>query len=376
MGENNRRKDSEEGLIHLAKETGGQVVLSSNDLGSILTRVVEDSFSYYVLSFYPKDISSKGHFRKIDVTLKDKKGLKVSAVKGYYEPKPINRQSSNERLLSLKETMLTSLSTELHISGEPEVLADPDGKPLLYFSLALPAEDFRIDKNKKKSEIKAELLLQVTNHYSLQMPLYQNNELKRTFTSDDFSNGQQPRLTYQTVLPLAPGYYHLKAIVRDQKTGIHGVYSSSVVVRDLEKPSVPSSLILTKYAAQYDPATQEGMVEKILSAGNSVYYPQADHEFRKGDVIYAVFHVYNATPEDFEWAANGVQVGLLQENQPVKGLNIYGQPLPDRDAGLIRYILRLETAELEPGEYTFMALLPNYPSRSEQQLEENFMLRP
>ena len=42
MGENNRRKDSEEGLIHLAEETGGQVVLSSNDLGSILTRVGQD----------------------------------------------------------------------------------------------------------------------------------------------------------------------------------------------------------------------------------------------------------------------------------------------------------------------------------------------
>lgn len=376
MGENNRRKDSEEGLIHLAEETGGQVVLSSNDLGSILTRVVEDSHSYYVLSYYPNNLSARGYFRKIDVSLRDKKGFRVSAVKGYYEPKPINRQSSNERLLSLKETMQTSISRDLRISGEPEVLADPDGKPVLYMSIGVPAEDFHPDREKKKSEIEAEILLQVTNHYSLQMPLYHNNTVKRSFTREELSAGQSPRITYRTMLPLAPGYYHLKAIIRDKKTGSHGVYSSSVVVRDLKAESVPSSLILTKYAAQENPENQDEQVKNILSVGEVVYYPQADHEFRKGDVIYAVFHVYNATPEDFEWAANGVQAGLLKENQPVKNIPIYGNPLPEKGSRIIRYVLVLETAELDPGEYTFMALLPSYPSRSEQHLEEQFMLSP
>ncbi|MFH1964613.1 MAG: VWA domain-containing protein [Acidobacteriota bacterium] len=376
MGENNRRKDSEEGLIHLAEETGGQVVLSSNDLGSILTRVVEDSHSYYVLSYYPNSFSARGNFRKIDVSLKDKKGFRVSAVKGYYEPKPIDRQSSNERLLSLKETMQTSISRDLRISGEPEVLVDPDGKPLLYLSIGVPAEDFHPDRDKKTSEIEAEILLQVTNHYSLQMPLYHNDTVKRSFTREELSAGQSPRVTYQTMLPLAPGYYHLKGIIRDKKTGVHGIYASSVVVRDLKADSVPSSLILTKYAAQEDQDVQDDLANRVLSAGGNIYYPQPDHEFRKGDIIYAVFHVYNATPEDFEWAANGVQAGLLKDDQPVKNISIYGNPLPEKDSRVIRYVLVLETAELDPGEYTFMALLPNYPSRSEQHLEEQFTLRP
>ncbi len=376
MGENNRRKDEEEGLIHLAEETGGQVVLSSNDLGSILTRVVEDSHSYYVLSYYPGDLSSQGHFRDIDVSLKNSKGFKVSAVRGYYETKPINRQSSNERLLSLKETLQTSISRDLRISGEPEVFADPEGKPLLYLSIAVPAEDFSFDRNKNKSEIEAELLLQITNHYSMQMPLYQHNELKRALTREDFSNAQQPRLTYQTMLPLAPGYYHLKGIVRDKKTGVHGIYTSSVVVRDLNAESVPSSLVMTRYAAEAVPEGRDNLVNQVLSAGGTVYYPQADHEFRKGDAIYVLFHVYNATPEDFAWAAEGVQAGLLKDDQPVSGINIYGNPLPDEGSRIIRYVLMLETAELEPGEYSFMALLPNYPSRIEQQLEEKFVLKP
>ena len=375
MSENNRRKDEEEGLIHLAEETGGQVVLSSNDLGSILTRVVEDSHSYYVLSYYPRDLSSEGHFRDIDVSLVNGKGMKVSAVKGYYEQKPINRQSSNERLLSLKETMLTSISRDLRISGEPEVFADPEGKPLLYLSLSIPAGDFGLDSEKKKSEVEAELLLQVTNHYSLQMPLYQNTELKSSFTREDLQTGDAG-LTYQTMLPLAPGYYHLKGIVRDKKTGVHGIYTSSVVIRDLGGESVPSSLVMTRYAAEAKPDSQDDLLNKVLSAGGTIYYPQADHEFRKGDAIYALFHVYNATPEDFAWAAEGVQAGLLKEGQPVAGISIYGNPLPDEDSRIIRYVLMLETAELEPGEYTFMALLPNYPSRSEQHLEENFVLRP
>ena len=374
MAENIRLKDSEEGLIHLAEQTGGKVVLSNNDLGSILTKVVEDSHSYYVLSYYPKDVSNRGRFRKIDISLPEIEGCKVSFVRGYYEPKPISRQSSNERLLSLKETMQTSISRDLRISGEPEVIADFDGKPLLYLSIAVPAADFDIDTTRKESEIEAELLLQVSNHYSLQMPLYQNSELKGSFTREDFQGGGIPELTYQTLLPLAPGYYHLKGIIRDRESGIHGIYNSSVVIRDLAASSVPSSLIMTRYSVPFDPENEEDIAGRLLAAGESVYYPQADHEFRKGEVIYAMFHVYNATAEDFEWAAKGVQVGILRDDQPVKGINIYGRPLPEPDSGLIRYVLMFETAEMDPGEYTFMALLPNYPSRAEQHLEENFMI--
>ncbi len=376
MGENNRRKDSEEGLIHLAEETGGKVVLSSNDLGSILTRVVEDSHSYYVLFYYPTDISNKGRFRKIDVSVPDMEGCKISFVRGYYESKPLNLQSANERMLSLKETLHTSISGDLRISGEPEVVADIDGRPVLFLSLAVPAEDFKIDKNKKKTEIEAELLLQITNHYSQQMPLYQNAELKGTFTRKEFSRDEQPRLTYQTMLPLAPGYYHLKGIIRGRESGIHGIYDSSVVIRDLGDSSVPSSLILTKYMVPYNPENEKDIAGKLLSAGGNVYYPQADHEFRKGDIVYAMFHVYNATPEDYAWAAQGVaQVGLLQNGQLVKGVNIYGNPHPEPDKGIISYALMFETSGLNPGEYTFLAMLPNYPSRSEQLLEENLLIR-
>ncbi len=376
MYDSRRHQESEEGLIHLAENTGGQVVLNSNDMGGILTRVVDDSYSYYLLSYYPENISSQGKFRKLDISLRSKNDCKVSSVKGYYERKPVDRQSSNERLLSLKETMQTSLSEALRISAEPEVIADPEGNPLLCLSVAVPAEDFGVDKNSKKSVIEAELLLQVVNNYSLQMPLYTDSELKRTLTRKDFANREKPSLNYQTMLSLAPGYYQLKGIVRDKKTGIHGVYSSYVAVRDLKAESVPSSLILTKYAAQYNPEAKDNQVSRILAAGGYVYYPQADHEFRKGDSVYAVFHVYNATPEDFEWAARGAQVGLLKGNQPVKGLKIYGKPIPDREAGLIRYVLMFETSELEPGEYTFLAMLPNYPSRVEKQLDEQFFINP
>ena len=376
MYDNRRHQESEEGLIHLAENTGGQVVLNSNNMGDILARVVKDSYSYYVLSYYPEELSRQGKYRKIDISLRSKNDCKVSSVRGYYEPKPVDRQSSNERLLSLKETMMTSLSKELRISAEPEVIADSEGNPLLCLSIAVPAEDFGVDKNAKKSQVEAELLLQVVNKYSLQMPLYNNSELKRSLTRNDFARGEKPQLNYQTIFSLAPGYYQLKGIVRDKKSGIHGVYSSSLVVRDLKDESVPSSLILTKYASQYDPEAKYNQISRILAAGGYVYYPQADHVFRKGDNVYAVFQVYNATPEDFSWAAKGAQVGLLKENQPVKGISIYGKPIPDQEAGLIRYVLMFETAELETGEYTFLAMLPNYPSRIEKQLEEQFFIIP
>jgi len=375
MYTNMRKIESREGLSVLAEETGGQAVLNNNDMGEILTRTVEDSHSYYVLSYYPENISNKGKFRKIKISLRERDDCKISSIGGYYDPKPLNKQNSGERLLSLKETMLTSLSEDLHLFVEPEVFADPERKPLLCLSIAVPVKDFGINKN-KKSKIEAELLVQVVNKYSLDMPLYTDNILKRTVTSKEFTNGGQPTLNYRTVISLAPGYYQLKGIVRDKKSGIHGTYSSWLVVSDFKNTSsVPSSLVVTRYAAPGEQANTDDILSQVLSVGGNVYYPQADHEFRKGDVIYAIFHVYNASPEDFEWAAKGVQVGLLQNGQLVEGLKIYGKPLPEPDSGVIRYVLMFKTAELEPGEYTFLAMLPNYPSRLKQQLAERLVIR-
>jgi putative hemolysin len=55
------------GLFTLAMNSGGKAIQNSNDLGRIFEAVLEDSSEYYILGYYPKDLSAEGRFRKIRI---------------------------------------------------------------------------------------------------------------------------------------------------------------------------------------------------------------------------------------------------------------------------------------------------------------------
>jgi len=378
MHDNRRLIESQEGLAVLAEDTGGQAVLNNNNPGEILSRVVEDSHAYYVLSFYPGEPSRKGKFRKIEVSLRNQDGCRISCVPGYHDLGPLPEQNSGERLLSLKEAMLTSSSRELRLSIEPEVLADPEGNPLLCLSAAVPAEDFIPAGKKGKLKIEAELLLQLVNKYSLNMPLYANAQLKHTVKTDEpAGGGEVSRLSYRTALSLVPGQYQLKGIVRDRESGRHGVFSTWITVSDFNNAaSVPSSLILTRYAVPLDPDNRDDQVNRVLAVGDTVYYPQAEREFQRGEVVYALFRLYHATPEDRAWASRGIQTGLIRDDALVDKLLIHGNTHSDPGSDILTYLLMFETVNLDPGEYTFVVMLPNHPARVRQQLEETLRIIP
>ncbi len=374
-----RRREAEEGLVVLAKETGGHAVLDSNDLGSILSRVVQDSFSYYVLGYYPENFSGRGRFRKIEVSLKENPGYQISAVRGYSEPKELRLQSRAERLVSLRKSMEVSTSRDLDVRVEPEIFPGPDGNPLLFVSVGAPARDFDLKKRGRTSSVDGEILIQIVNHFSQKIPLYHNGRIDESFDNAGFDDPVGPLVNYQTVLPLSPGIYELRAIIRDSRSGKFGVHSSSFMVKDFQAESVSSSLLMTRYTTsgnvreEIDP---EDWHRRVLSAGEIGYYPQPASEFRRGEIVHVLFHLYRPTREDREWAEKGMQIGVFHRDAEaaIDGIRAQGQAFIDCNDNVIRYAVMFDTSSLDPGEYKFLALLPNYENRKIPHLEEMFLI--
>ena len=73
---------SRQGLRMLAEQTGGKVVLNTNDLGHVFELVKEDMHGYYLLGYYPPEREDDG-FRKVKVEVRQA-GVKLSYRKGYY----------------------------------------------------------------------------------------------------------------------------------------------------------------------------------------------------------------------------------------------------------------------------------------------------
>lgn len=74
-----------DGLKVLAEQTGGAWILNTNDTAGALTRLLEDTSSYYLLSYYSTSTRLDGRFRRITVRVK-RDDVDVRARPGYLAP--------------------------------------------------------------------------------------------------------------------------------------------------------------------------------------------------------------------------------------------------------------------------------------------------
>jgi VWFA-related protein len=74
-------------LEDLAHATGGAFFHANNDLGDGFRRLAAAPEFIYVLAFTPENLKSDGKYHKLQVTLRDSKGLTLQVRKGYYAPR-------------------------------------------------------------------------------------------------------------------------------------------------------------------------------------------------------------------------------------------------------------------------------------------------
>ena len=98
----------------------------------------------------------------------------------------------------------------------------------------------------------------------------------------------------------------------------------------------------------------------------------------KGDIVHAVYHLYDPTEVDVVLAKRGIQLGLLRDGEWLQAGEVVagGQVFPDEAMDRIGFVSWLDTSSLRPGRYTLLAILPDYGNRSVPHLAEEFELLP
>jgi VWFA-related protein len=81
--ESNVRFLTQDAMQNLAQQTGGKVCMNNNDLSECVKRAIDDSSSYYELSYYPTDKNWHGEFRRISVRT-SRPGVQLSFREGYF----------------------------------------------------------------------------------------------------------------------------------------------------------------------------------------------------------------------------------------------------------------------------------------------------
>lgn len=222
----------------IASDTGGRAYYNRNDIDAAVDLSIADGSTYYSLGYYPQRKDWDGKFRQLEVKVA-REDVKVRYRRGYYafdpaeppkfkkvkdETEAEGKIKDQELLAALSDPLPATVVTFLtHVPppapGAPvtvEFLVDtktvtfeelPDGRR--QFSL-----DFLVAAFSPEGK--------VANHL--------NHTVGAALPPDRYAQFQQRGLPYRMQLPLEPGRYQLRLIVRDNRTGLLGTTDVPVVL--------------------------------------------------------------------------------------------------------------------------------------------------
>ncbi len=375
-----QRQDNQDGLFELARRTGGRAVLNSNDFGEIFDVADRESGDYYLLGYYPDDSEQRGRLRRLRVQV-TRKGLKVSHQRGYYEERPFERMTQSERNLRMHQALLFDTPyADLPIQVGYEYFRDSQGAPKLVYGVGLHTSDLPAASTKKGRELKLTVIARADpartdpartdpdgdEGQPRRQPFIDQGSFRMTLPDAEFerlSSDPIALLHYGSQMPLAPGLYDWKVVVRDDNSGALGSFQTSLRIPEASGDLGASSLLLTgriedtTAAAPKKPA--KNALEDVLEVAGSRFYTSAKKVFRTGDSIYLLYDVYNPQAPSLA-DPPAPRLALYRGRERVESLPARGyQTVAQPEAARIRYLAALTTDNLAPGNYTVAAMLPS-----------------
>lgn len=369
-----------DGLLSLARETGGKAHIGTNRLSDIFDRVATDASGYYVVSYYPVDLRSAGRFRSLKVSVARRDAKVIQATKGYYETRSTSMFAKDNRGLALRQAMQrVEVPVDLPVAASVGMFSSDEGFPVLVLSAGVPASQLQ-PADAKTPNLSATAILRVSDATHERLPLYFERRLEAPLDLARWTQARGDRTAFVAMtdmLPLLPGEYDWRIVFRDEQSGKMGGIGGRVLLKDFRGPSTTSSLLLTRQLARRDGAAAPAAEPRQpLDAGGVRFVPQPSMVFAQGETVHLLYVVYNATPDDLDAVKQGMQLALMRNGRPVGDVQAAGEPVVDTARGQIHFTGAIRTGSLEPGTYTVVGMLPNFETRALKQVEQRFLLIP
>jgi len=367
-------QDEQDGLVDLAKQSGGRAVLNANDLGEIFEAVNESLSGYYLLGYYPRDTEQKGRFRRIRVTV-SRPNVKLSYLRGYYEKKDYAKMTKAERELQLHQAVqFNTPYVDVPLLVGHEYFRADDGEPVLAYSVGIHSYDIPVKKAKQGVAMDFTIVARATPTDGDGPPAVDQQRFHMVLKPDWFQRFERNReavLHYTSQMKLPAGTYDWRIVLRDENTGKIGSYRTTLHLPDFNEELSPSSLLLTGRIARIPAQSKssarsarrkgkgkEAAVAGALDIGNIRFYPDSAHVFSQGDTVYLLYDLYNVGAGALK-APPSAKLALFRDKKRVRELPVDSyQVVPVPEENELRYTASLDTSKLTPGDYILMALLP------------------
>ena len=306
----NGNASSQETLYTLADDTGGKAFMDTNDLSGVFTQVQKDTSAYYVLGFTSTNHLKDGHFRHLKVQI-NRPDIKLEYRPGYYAGRDFEHMNKGDREEQLENELTAELpQTDVAVYAGTAYFRQDDSHYYLAVSLVVPGSQIPFVQEKDKDAATIDIIGTVLE--SGKFPVGRQRDTVK-LAVDSAQQVRRKNVQYNTGFVLAPGTYHLKFIVRENRSGRMGSFETDVRIPDLRKaPLRMSSVVLS---SQRVPVTKKVKGFDPLVSEQNELVPSVTHVFGQDQKLYLQYEVYDAAKaKPAAEAANGS--GGLKSGHP------------------------------------------------------------
>ena len=285
----NSNAATQETLSTLAADTGGKAFFDSNDFSDVFLRVQKDASAYYILGYTSSNHLKDGRFRRIKVTV-NRSDLKLEYRAGYYAGRDFEHFNRVDREQQLQDELASELpATDVAVYAGTAYFRRDESHYFLAVSLVVLGSQIPFVTEKDKDNAALDVAGVV-----LEGGKFQVGQLRDTvkLAVDSTQQIRRKNVQYNTSFLLAPGNYHLKFVVRENRTGRMGTFETDVQIPDLRKaPLRNSSMVLSSLRV---PAPGKKKTDSPLSGDQTELVPNVTHVFTQDQHLYLQFEVYDA----------------------------------------------------------------------------------
>jgi VWFA-related protein len=305
----NSNAASQDTLSTLAADTGGKAFFDSNDFSGVFSQVQKDTSAYYILGYTSSNRLKDGRFRHIKVVV-NRPDLKLEYRSGYYAGRDFEHSTHADREEQLQDELAAELpATDVAVFAGSHYFRRDDSHYFLAVSIVVPGSQIPFVQEKDKDNATLDIAGVVLQGGKLQV-----GQLRDTVKLAVGSAQQVRRknVQYNTSFVLAPGGYHLKFVVRENRTGRMGTFETDVQIPDLRKtPLRSSSVVLSSLRV---PATGKNRSTNPLVGDQTELVPNVTHVFTRDQHLYLQYEVYDPAKGKVAAPSQGAGQAQLPES--------------------------------------------------------------
>jgi VWFA-related protein len=396
------------GPFALANDTGGFMVMNTNDLNVGFQKVLDDTDAYYLLAFEPLEAYRDGRFRKLEVRVKNHPEYKVRSSKGYFaddekaEAKAAEKEEKDrvkieqERAKTPEKASKTettirnaraweALASLFPMRGIPiEMSADflDTGKGVSFALITahLNVAGLKFDQSNGQHNATIEVLGSVFDEKGKPVDSF-SQRLNMNLAPATYQRVMQSGLVFTRRVALKPGFYQVRLAALREGNKQTGSASDWVEVSDLSKKQlVLSSIFLTtEKETNYLTAQMDRTKAPTTESQEPAPIPtQVARRFKPGASFDFSIFAYNAKPN-----SKG-ETDLVIQSQIFSGSKvIFASPLAKietlsevKGENYAPYAARLSLDKFEPGAYELRVLVIDRIAKVSAKRTLNFVVEP